>query len=88
MPYIPNPDKPGELSTIAEGISAFYECCTEGGGVNLEKFAKWKSRYPAAMWEAYETLNMVLDEHYPPVEQGGVQHDQRSSDRIHDYRSA
>lgn len=88
MPYIPNPDKPGELSTLQEAVDELILCRTRGGGWDLAKLDRWLDRFPLQIADAVRVLGETLDEFYPPVEQGGEQHDQRSSDRLHDTRSA
>jgi hypothetical protein len=68
--YIPNPNKPGELSTLRVAVDALMECRSKGGGWDLEKLDRWLKLYPNQMPEAIETLDDVLDEHYPPMEVG------------------
>ena len=66
--YIPNPNKPGELSTLREAVDALMECRTKGGGWDLAKLDRWLKLYPNQLPEAIETLDDVLDEHYPPLQ--------------------
>ncbi|MGI2294133.1 hypothetical protein [Paenibacillus sp. GXUN7292] len=88
MTYIPNPDKPGELSTLQEAVDELLLCRTRGGGWDLAKLDRWLDRFPIQMANAIKVLDHLLDEHYPPVQEGGGSLDERSSDRLHDYRSA
>lgn len=63
--YIPNEDKPGELSTLHEGIGKLMECQVQGKW-DLGKLDSWLKQHPDRMKEAVEVLDSVLDEHYPP----------------------
>jgi hypothetical protein len=70
LTYVPNPDKPGELSTLRLAVDDLILCRRAGGGWDLAKLDQWLQRYPLELSEAVNTLDEVLDEHYPPTETG------------------
>lgn len=67
--YIPNPNKPGELSTLRQAIDEIKNCRSKGGGWRMGELERRLNFHIEQMDEAVETLDQVLDEHYPPLQE-------------------
>jgi hypothetical protein len=70
MPYIPNPDKPGEISTLRDAVGSILQCRTRGGGWRMGELERQLNIHAEQMAAAVDSLDQTLDEHYPPVEAG------------------
>lgn len=70
MPYIPNPDKPGEIETIREAVEAILQCQTRGGGWRMGELERRLNIHSKQLADAVEVIDQMLDKHYPPVEAG------------------
>lgn len=66
--YIQNPNKPGELSTLREAIEAIKNCRSKGGGWRMGELERRLNFHIDQMDAAVETLDQVMDEHYPPLQ--------------------
>lgn len=65
--YIPNPEKPGELSSLRAAVDAILQCRTRGGGWRMGELERRLNIHAEQMAADIETLDEELDKFYPPV---------------------
>jgi len=66
--YIPNPNKPGELSTLRQAIDEIKNCRSKGGGWRMGELERRLNFHINQMDQAIEILDQVMDQHYPPLQ--------------------
>lgn len=65
--YIPNPNKPGELSTLRQAIDDIKNCRSKGGGWRMGELERRLNFHIEEMDAAIESLDQEMDKHYPPL---------------------
>jgi len=67
--YVPNPEKPGELSALRAAVDAILQCRTRGGGWRMGELERRLNIHAEKMAADIEVLDQVMDEHYPPLKE-------------------